>query len=200
LNTDNIEIAIRNFSFAFAGGSSAGNPCNFGLCVFAGSLVDSLREDQLDSELFFSFPENVTFSNEFSGGGGGDACASASVGDVLTISATIKNNTDTTLTPVWINHQIPDGLEYVQGSVSGASEGRSGRVGGGVLVRHLRPGGDASLDPNETETITFQVRVNSAPTSPFIIRGYAEGVLGGGSGAMCIFTCLDVLCVQRAGG
>jgi len=201
LNTDNIEIAIRNFSFGFAGNDTGGNPCEFGLCVFAGSLVDSLKEDQLDSELFFSFPSNVTFSNEFSPGSGDDSCVAASPGAILTISATIHNTTTDTLGPIWINHQIPDGLEYVAGSISGAVEGRSARLQNGVLVRHLRPGFDNTLDPNETETITFQIRVVSVPSTPLLIRGYAEGVfepVGGGS-KMCVFSCLDVLCVSQSG-
>jgi uncharacterized repeat protein (TIGR01451 family) len=198
-DTDNIEIAIRNFSFAFAGENSSGSPCAFGLDVFAGSLVDTLPEDRLDTILLFNFPQSVVFENAFVDAvGGNDACAQASIGDILTIRATITNTTAFTFVPVWINHHIPAGLEYVAGSVSGAVQGKIAPLQGGFLVRHLQPGGDRTLSPGEVETVTFQVRVVSEPTAPILIRGFAEGVLSTDS-AKCEFSCLDALCVMSAG-
>jgi len=195
--TDAIEIAIRNFSTAFATNDPDVNPCEFGLDVFAGSLVDTLEEDRLDNGMLFSFPQNVIFQDEITAGGsGGINCRTVSIGTVITVRATITNTSDQTLTPVWINHHIPAGLEYVVGSVSGASEGKNVFLQNGRLVRHLRPGGDITLSPNETEVVTFQVRVTGELPEATFIRGYAEGVLGGGTA--CIFSCIDILCVTTA--
>jgi len=189
-NADDIEVAIRNFS------AGDNDPCDWGLCVYAGSLVDALNEDQLDTELIFSFPETLTFNSGIQAAGGGtlDECAQADIGDVLTIEASITNTGAEPLDPVWINHHIPDGLEYIVGSVSGAIEGRRETIGGGVLVRHLRPGGDSGIDPGETETMTFDIRVTSFPSAELAIRGYAEGVLNAETG-VCVFSCLERSCV-----
>lgn len=197
--TDDIEIAIKDFSLAFASDSASGSPCSFGLDVFAGSLVDTLPEDRLDTTLLFAFPLGVVFENQFviPAGAGDDVCVRASVGDVLTIRATVTNTTDVTLTPVWINHHIPAGLEYVVGSVDGAVQGKIQPLRGGFLVRHLRPGNDLTMSPGEVEVVTFQVRVTSEPTTPFVIRGYAEGVLDTDR-SDCRYSCLDALCVMSA--
>jgi uncharacterized repeat protein (TIGR01451 family) len=198
-DTDGVEIAIANFSLAFATNSPGVDPCEFGLTVYAGSLVDALDEDQLDSPLFFTFPQNVTFEDEITAGGsGGINCRTVTVGEVITITATLANTSADTLTPVWINHHLPAGLEYVSGSVANAVEGKNVPLAGGRLVRHLAPGFDVSLSPGETEVVTFQVRVTSALPEPTFIRGYAEGVLGGGPA--CVFSCIDVVCVTTATG
>lgn len=196
-DTDAIEIAIRNFSFAFANGDPLADPCDFGITVYAGSLVDSLQEDELDSPLLYTFPEDVTFEARILASDGSNRCTVAEVGDVFTVRSTITNTTTQFLTPIWINHHIPDGLEVVPGSLTGATQGKIARIGTGFLFRHLRPGGDMGLDGGETETVEYQVRVVSLGEEPLVIRAYGEGVLSTDS-RKCIFSCIDVLCVRAA--
>lgn len=194
-DTEDIELAIRNYSHMdFLA-------CDFSLTVFAGSLVDALREDILDSPLLFSYPEEVQFRTEITDGDGGffdGVCWNVTPGQAFLVQATITNTGPNVLSPIWINYHFPTGIRYATGSVDGAREGRSVPMGDGTLVRFLRPGGDNSLDPGETEVVTFVVIVDSFPTDPLIVRGYAEGVLTSDK-RLCVFSCIGTICFTEEG-
>ncbi len=195
-STSDIELAVRNYSHVDLAA------CEFSLSVFAGSLVDALKEDILDTPLFFTYPEEVEFRTEVFGSDGGffdGTCWNVPAGTALGIRATITNTGPNTLAPIWINFHLPSGVQYLEGSVDGAVRGRVVPMGDGTLVRFLRPGFDRSLDPGERELMTFIVRVDEFPTDPLVIRGYAEGVLES-DGVSCIFSCIGVICVTEEQG
>jgi hypothetical protein len=191
--TEDIELAIRNYSHVdFAA-------CDFTLTVFAGSLVDALKEDILDVPLAFHYPEEVEFRTDIVDGEGGvfdGTCWNVAAGSHHLVQATITNTGTNTLSPIWINFHFPNGVEYLNDSVDGAIQGRSMPIGGGTLQRFVRPGFDNTLDPGETETITFVIRVNF-PADPLIVRGYAEGVLTSDK-RLCIFSCIGTICLTEA--
>lgn len=194
-NTEDIEFSIRNISLGIF------DPCLFSLNVYAGSLVDALDEDRLDISLTFNGEDQpVKFGNEISNDDGGsfeDDCVSSSIGQTVKVRASFTNNSAFTLQNVYIIHHIPNGLEYVDGSVENALEGRQFERDGGTVVRFIQAGG-GTLPPGETVVVTFDIQVNSLANAPLLVRGWGEGVVQ--DPKQCMTSCIDLVCVEEASG
>jgi hypothetical protein len=188
-STDDLEIAI----FGYANQDDA--PRTFGVRVRAGSSVDSLPDDVSDDPIEYAFGEVLEFRVFFPDPDQrrlGD-CAVAFPGDVVTVAARVTNHSRAALRPAWMIFHFPTGFEYVSGSVANAEEGRMIPTEDGKVIRFVRPGGDATLEPGESATVTFNVALVSFPTCHMTIRAYAEGVLAS-DGETCVFSCLEALC------
>jgi len=194
-NTEDIEFSIRNISLGIF------DPCLFSLNVYAGSLVDALDEDRLDISLTFNGEDQpLKFGNEVSNDDGSsfeDDCVSSVAGGTVKVRASFTNNSAFTLQNVYIIHHIPTGLDYVEGSVVNALEGRQFNRDDGTIIRHIQAGG-GTLPPGGTVTITFDVDVNSLADAPILIRGFGEGVVK--DPKHCMTSCIDLVCVEESSG
>jgi len=188
--TDDLEISIQGFA------NQDNTPRVFDTRVRAGSTVDGMPDDQNDDPIEFTFPETLQFRTRFLDPNQrtlGD-CAVAFPGDVVLAEAIVTNLGTAPLRPIWMVLHFPEGLEYVSGSVSNATEGREIPTSDGVVVRFVGLGGDPELSPGESATVQFAIKVNSFPNCHMTIRGYAEGVVRDGTNA-CEFSCTETICL-----
>ncbi len=186
--TEDVEIAVAGYA------NQDNTPGSFGLRVTAGSAVDSLPDDVSDGPIHYELGSPLTLRTEFADPDQrtlGD-CAVAFPGDVVSVAAIVTNEGREPLRPAWLIVHFPTGLDYVPGSVRGAAEGRTIPRPDGLIVRFVRPGGDATLEPGETARVTFDIAIVSFPECHMTVRGYAEGVFM--DGITCLFSSTETIC------
>ncbi len=164
-STADIEMRIANFSCLDA------TPTCFRYTVFAGSFVDGLLEDQTNVATLDITRASCALTQDVlnvTAGGFFTDLAGARAGEIVRFRIQFANTGNALLPFVTVAELLPAGLNFLPGSVVGATASQSGQ-----MVTFSNLGGSANLPVGVVRTLTFDATVAAGPQG--CLRATATG-------------------------